>query len=48
MYVELEKYSPRYPQEMKPRLDIDRGPPAYIRPTCAIPPFQRGGECYKA
>ena len=37
--VELEKYSPRYPQEMN-RLDIDRSAREPGQP--AIPPFQGG------
>ena len=38
--IELEKYPPRYTQEMKIRLDIDRSARVSGRP--GTPPFQRG------
>ena len=44
-HVELEKYSPRYPQEMKRLGCIDR---SAVYPADLLSRRFRRGECYKA
>ena len=45
-HVELEKYSPWHPQEMKLLAYIDRSAPVY--PADLLSRRFRGKECYKA